>query len=122
MLIIQYAQNNGLENNISINYLLEILKYLIKKPIDETKNDVIGKIAELCFSLFYNINNKQTIEPSLKLEIINLIKDIFFKYKTDDGDLCIELSRILALISIKERNINVIEGQFIIDVIINFYL
>lgn len=120
LLCIQHAQTNGSEQTIAITYLVELLKYILNKPIDETKNDLLGKLAELCFSLFYNVNSKQLVEHETKFNIIELLKDIFFKYKTDECDLCIELSRILTMIAIRERNTNLLEGHLLIDVNIFF--
>jgi hypothetical protein len=107
--LIQFIQTNNItNNNISIVYVFEILKWLLKQSDDESTNDlIVGKLAELCSNLFIYLNNtNHNLEINTKLELISLIKDVLFKYKTDDYDLCIELSRILTLISIKERNLS----------------
>lgn len=122
MLITQLIQNNNLGNTISMLHLIELLKYLLSKPIEDCREELIEKLAELCFSLFLYLNNNQALELNSKVELINLIKDVLFKFKIDQFELCIVLSKILTLIAIKERNTNLIDGQFIIDVIITTHL
>jgi hypothetical protein len=96
--LIQFIQTNNItNNNFSIVYVFEILKWLLKQSVVESTNDlIVGKLDELCLNLFIYLNSTNfNLEINTKLELISLIKDVLFKYKTDDYDFCIELSRVL---------------------------
>jgi hypothetical protein len=107
-------------DQIKIEHMLKLLKYVAKRPVgdftgDNEKQsslDHLLKIIDLIHELFVYFDSRciqsdaqmNSFSISQKTEIIDLIRVIFAKYKASLADLCIKLSRILALLSIKERN------------------
>jgi hypothetical protein len=106
---------------IKVEHMLKLLKYVALRPVEDFAADSnkqssfehLLKIVDLIHELFVYFNGcgvkadaqqTNTISIAHKLEIVNIIREIFIKYKTTLADLCIKLSRVLALMSIKERD------------------
>ena len=78
----------------------------------------MNKLLDLIFDLFTFFNqssNEQDFNLDCKMKVIELIKQILFKYKIDSIELCIKLGRIVGLIAIKLRNTNLNETKPIIS-------
>ena len=90
------------------------------KSFEEENNkdsiDFLTKLASLIYDLFTYLNDSNQINNSEdKLKLINSIKDILLKYKIKSHNLCIKLARIVGLISIQERDKNLINGKELIE-------
>jgi hypothetical protein len=129
------------KSDIELSHLISLLNLLATRPIEcflddgsqgETNGDsknggggedetetLLEKLLDLIFDLFTYFNELSVAEFTLtqRMAIVELIKQILFKYKVDLPELCIQMARIVGLMAIRLRNNNIIEGKPIIYVI-----
>lgn len=126
LLIIEnfYLNNSKDSNTIDVENLFNLLNLLAKKSAQdlefllgsEKKNESILKFVEVIYDLFVYFNNNSVLTHEHKLTIVNLVKDILLKFKTNVVDLCVRLARIIGLIAIKERDLNMKNGADLLQI------
>ncbi len=102
-------------DDLNVNNLLDLLKFVVVKPKDNLSHDLIEKLVNVVHEIYVYFNSKSSIEKEFKLEVIELIKTILLKYQTENCELCVKLGRVLALMAIKERNENLVGGYTVIE-------
>jgi hypothetical protein len=118
------------KNDIEYDHLLSLLNLLSTKPIEsfisENESDsnreneaLLEKLLDLIYDLFTYFNELSVFEFSLddRMKVVELIKQILFKFKVDLPELCIQMARIVGLVAIKLRNNYMNEAKAIIAVI-----
>ncbi len=120
------------KSDIELDHLLSLLNLLSTKPVesftsvneDESSNSneeteaLLAKLLDLIYDLFTYFNELSVFEFSLeqRMQVVELIKQILFKYKVDVPELCIQMARIVGLMAIKLRNNYMNEAKPIIAV------
>lgn len=118
----QLIKTNNQMSTIDLNWLIEFLRLMANKSQvdlsmtsssdennneeDNNDNEILTKICQISHDIYVDVSDANESQLTLdKLDlIVNLIKDIFFKYKTSSVELCIRLGRIITLLAIRLRD------------------
>ena len=103
------------ETVVEVVHLLALLRFCAQK--ENLKQNLLVKVSQVSHEIFaISFLNSVKVNQEIKVTLINFIKDILLKYKTSVIELCARMGRILVLLAVKERNVNLNEGQLIIQV------
>lgn len=111
---------------LDLEHLFSLINFLIAKPIEEFINDeeserehMLVKLVDLIHSLFLYFNETSALaefDLTKQASLVDLVKQVLFKFKTDSIELCIKFARMIGLVAIKLRNENLTLGMPLITV------
>lgn len=104
-----YLEKQGSVVDIEAVHALELLRFIKDKPKEElmlsqdaNQFDLLERLMNTAHDIYAYFSPK-SLDQSIRLSIVELIKEILFKYKTENGDVCVKASRMLTLLAINEN-------------------
>lgn len=124
-----FRQNLYLGNDLNKQDMasdtLEILKFMKEKTLvidtENSKQNLLDKLVTIVHDMYADFGSSISDE-AIKMLIVEYIKDIMLKYKTESAELCVKFARVLTLLAINERQTNIVQGYRLIELSGNILL
>ena len=104
-----YLEKQGPVTDIDVNHALELLQFMKDKPKeqlvlshDSNQYELLERLINTAHDIYAHFSSK-VIDHGIKLQLVELIKEVLLKFKTENSDICVKSSRVLTLMAINEN-------------------